>query len=137
MFQHVNISSITYIFYLKKLFQVSGYKNENEVKTYHNLQPRRHQQNHPSVKNVQQNAIYPVTDLSNSKNSTYNYYQANRSCSATTHQMQYFFPQSKIGHYNGQNNPVNYQQYHGFGQMQLTNQLHRPQSHNSLQASNG
>ena len=108
------------------------YKSENQVKTYHNLQPRSHKQNHSSVKNMQQNTSYLIPYQANSNHSTFNNYQAKRYYST----QQVLNPQSSVGYYNGQNVPINHQQYHGFGQLQLPRQTNGLNSFYGLQANN-
>ena len=113
------------------------YKIDNQVKTYHNLQPRRKQQNHSSVKNTQQTNTYPLPDQANINHSTLNYYfQANRSYGAPVQQSQVFYPQGNVGHYYDQYNAINHQQYRGYGQLQLISHPHGRNSSNSLQVNN-
>ena len=107
------------------------YKSENQGKTYHILQPRSHQQNHSSVKSMQQ--IYLLPNQPYRNHSTYNNYQANRDSSA----QRAFNPQSNVGYYYGQNNPVNHKQYHGCGQLQFLSHPHGLNSGHGLQVNNG
>ena len=107
------------------------YKSDNQVKTYHNLQPRSHQQNYSSVKNIQQNTTYLLPYQANSNHLTYNNYQGNRSYSAPVKQV--FNPQSSVGQY--YNNQVYHQQYHG--QLQILGHPHGQNRIYNLGINNG
>ena len=108
------------------------YKSDNQVKTYHNLQPRSRQQNHSSMQNIQQTNSFFQPDQTTSKN-----YQANTSRGAPIQQLPVFNPQSNVFNYYGRYNPVNHQQYRGHGQLQLISLPHGRNSSNSIQVNNG